>query len=203
VCSNCQGRGVTDDNQGMFSFSSPCHLCSGTGRLIDEPCGTCRGGGVEKRPREVKTRLPAGVKDGQTIRLKGRGGPGRNNGPNGDLLVQLKVMPHHMFGRSGVNLTVAVPIAFADAALGADIQVPTLGGPTVTLRVKAGTQSGTRHRVKGKGINTTKEFGDLIVTVNVQVPTEPSDAERSAIEQLRRATTIDAHTISSEEPSDA
>ena len=203
VCSNCQGRGVTDDNQGMFSFSSPCHLCSGTGRLIDEPCGTCRGGGVEKRPREVKTRLPAGVKDGQTIRLKGRGGPGRNSGPNGDLLVQLKVMPHHMFDRSGVNLTVAVPIAFAGAALGADIQVPTLGGPTVTLRVKAGTQSGTRHRVKGKGINTTKECGDLIVTVNVQVPTELSDAERSAIEQLRRATTIDASTISSEEPSDA
>ena len=203
ACSNCQGRGVTDDNQGMFSFSAPCHLCSGTGRLIDEPCGTCRGGGVEKRPREVKARLPAGVKDGQTIRLKGRGGPGRNNGPNGDLLVQLKVMPHDMFGRSGVNLTVAVPVAFADAALGADIQVPTLGGPTVTLRVKVGTQSGTRHRVKGKGIDTTKECGDLIVTVNVQVPTELSDAERSAIEQLRRATTIDASTTSSEEPGDA
>jgi molecular chaperone DnaJ len=203
VCGNCQGRGVTDDNQGMFSFSSPCHLCSGTGRLIDEPCGTCRGGGVEKRPREVKTRLPAGVKDGQTIRLKGRGGPGRNNGPNGDLLVQLKVMPHHLFGRSGVNLTVTVPIAFADAALGADIQVPTLGGPTVTLRVKAGTQSGTRHRVKGKGIETTKDCGDLIVTVNVQVPTELSDAERLAIEQLRAATTVGTRTVSSEAPSDA
>ncbi len=203
VCGNCQGRGVTDDNQGMFSFSSPCHLCSGTGRLIDEPCGTCRGGGVEKRPREVKTRLPAGVKDGQTIRLKGRGGPGRNSGPNGDLLVQLKVMPHHLFGRSGTNLTVTVPIAFADAALGADIQVPTLGGPTVTLRVKAGTQSATRHRVKGKGIETVKERGDLIVTVNVQVPTELSDAERLAIEQLRAATTVDARTVSSEAPSDA
>jgi len=203
VCSNCQGRGVTDDNQGMFSFSSPCHLCSGTGRLIDERCGTCRGGGVEKRPREVKTRLPAGVKDGQTIRLKGRGGPGRNNGPNGDLLVQLKVMPHHMFGRSGVNLTVAVPIAFTDAALGADIQVPTLSGPTVTLRVKAGTQSGTRHRVKGKGIETPKEQGDLIVTVNVHVPTELNDAERSAIERLRAATTVVASEVSSEAPSGA
>jgi molecular chaperone DnaJ len=112
-------------------------------------------------------------------------------------------MPHDMFGRSGVNLTVAVPVAFADAALGADIQVPTLGGPTVTLRVKVGTQSGTRHRVKGKGIDTTKECGDLIVTVNVQVPTELSDAERSAIEQLRRATTVDASTTSSEEPGDA
>ena len=203
VCGNCQGRGVTDDNQGMFSFSSPCHLCSGTGRLIDERCDTCRGGGVEKRPREVKTRLPAGVKDGQTIRLKGRGGPGRNSGPNGDLLVELKVMPHHIFGRSGVNLTVAVTIAFADAALGADIQVPTLSGPTVTLRVKAGTQSGTRHRVKGKGIDTLKERGDLIVTVNVEVPTELSDAERFAVEQLRAATTLEASTVSSEAPSDA
>jgi len=203
VCGNCQGRGVTDDNQGMFSFSSPCHLCSGTGRLIDERCDTCRGGGVEKRPREVKTRLPAGVKDGQTIRLKGRGGPGRNSGPNGDLLVELKVMPHHIFGRSGVNLTVAVPIAFADAALGADIQVPTLSGPTVTLRVKAGTQSGTRHRVKGKGIDTLKERGDLIVTVNVEVPTELSDEERLAVEQLRAATTLEASTVSSEAPSDA
>jgi molecular chaperone DnaJ len=203
VCGTCQGRGVTDDNQGMFSFSSPCHLCSGTGRLIDEPCGTCRGGGVEKRPREVKARIPAGVKDGQTIRLKGRGGPGRNSGPNGDLLVELKVMPHPRFGRSGVNLTVAVPIAFADAALGTDIQVPTLSGSTVTLRVKAGTQSGTRHRVKGKGIETSKEHGDLIVTVNVQVPTELNDAERSAIERLRAATTIDASTVSSEAPSDA
>ncbi len=192
VCSSCQGRGVTDDNQGMFSFSSPCRACQGSGSVIESPCGTCRGSGIEKRPREVKARLPAGVKDGQTIRLKGRGGPGRSGGPNGDLLVQLKVMAHQRFGRSDNNLTVAVRVPFADAALGADIEVPTLAGPTVTMHIKPGTQSGSRHRVRGKGIETTKATGDLIVTVNVIVPTELSDAERQAITELRAATTVDA-----------
>ena len=195
VCGNCNGRGVTDDNQGMFSFSSPCQVCQGRGTVIESPCGTCRGGGIEKRPREVKTRLPAGVKDGQTIRLKGRGGPGRNGGPNGDLLVQLTVMPHDRFGRGGQNLTVSVPVSFADAALGADIDVPTLGGPSVTMHIKPGTQSGSRHRVKSKGIETTSRAkgtvqGDLIVTVNVVVPTDLNDEERSAIERLRTATTV-------------
>jgi len=192
VCSNCQGRGVTDDNQGMFSFSSPCHLCQGRGSVIESPCGTCRGSGVEKRPREVKTRLPAGVKNGQTIRLKGRGGPGRNGGPNGDLLVGLKVMPHPRFGRSENNLTVAVPVSFADAALGADIDVPTLGGSTVTMHIRPGTQSGSRHRVRGKGIETSKSTGDLIVTVDVVVPTELTDAERRAITELRAAATVES-----------
>ena len=194
ACSNCNGRGVVDDNQGMFSFSSPCHVCGGNGRVIDDPCGTCRGSGIEKRPREVKARIPAGVKDGQTIRLKGRGTPGRNGGPNGDLLVQLKVMPHHRFGRSGNNLTVAVPITFTEAALGSDIEVPTLDGSTVTLRIKPGTQSGSRHRVRGKGIATKKSTGDLIVTVNIDVPTELSELQRDAIEQLGAATTVDPRT---------
>ena len=165
--------------------------------MIESPCGTCRGGGIEKRPREVKTRLPAGVKDGQTIRLKGRGGPGRNGGPNGDLLVELTVMPHDRFGRSGQNLTVSVPVSFANAALGADIDVPTLGGPSVTMHIKPGTQSGSRHRVKSKGIETTSRAkgtvqGDLIVTVNVVVPTELNDEQRSAIEHLRSASTVES-----------
>jgi molecular chaperone DnaJ len=180
----------------MFSFSTPCHVCQGRGSIIDDPCPTCRGSGIEKRPREVKTRLPAGVKDGQTIRLKGRGGPGRNGGPNGDLLVQLKVMPHPRFARSGNNLTVSVPVTFAELALGADIDVPTLAGPTVKMHIKAGTQSGSRHRVKGKGIETSSKskgstVGDLIVTVNVVVPTKLSDDERDAIERLQAATTVD------------
>jgi len=190
VCSNCQGRGVTDDNQGMFSFSSPCHLCQGRGSVIESPCVTCHGSGVERRPREVKTRLPAGVKNGQTIRLKGRGGPGRNGGPNGDLLVELKVMPHPRFGRSENNLTVSVPVSFADAALGADVDVPTLAGSTVTMHIQPGTQSGSRHRVRGKGIETSKATGDLIVTVEVAVPTELTDAERQAIMDLRAAATV-------------
>ncbi|HSM64859.1 MAG TPA: DnaJ domain-containing protein, partial [Ilumatobacteraceae bacterium] len=113
MCSACGGRGVIDDNQGMFSFSTPCRVCGGQGVRIEDPCPTCHGSGVEKRQREVKTRIPAGVKDGQTIRLKGRGGPGRNGGPAGDLLVELHVTPHRLFGRSGDNLTVTVPITFA------------------------------------------------------------------------------------------
>ena len=190
MCSACGGRGVVDDNQGMFSFSTPCRVCGGQGVRIEDPCPTCRGSGVEKRQREVKTRIPAGVKDGQTIRLKGRGGPGRNGGPAGDLLVELKVMPHPRFGRSGDNLTVTVPVTYPEAALGGDIDVPTLDGTSVTLRLRPGTQTGSRHRVKGKGIETKHHTGDLIVTVNVQVPTDLTDEQRAAIEQLAAATTV-------------
>lgn len=197
VCSNCGGRGVVDDNQGMFSFSSPCRVCGGQGTRVEEPCPTCRGSGVEKRQREVKTRIPAGVKDGQTIRLKGRGGPGRNGGPAGDLLVELTVQPDEQFGRSGDNLTVTVPVTFAEAALGADIDVPTLDGSLVTLRIKPGTQTGTRHRVKTKGVTTTKRTGDLIVTVVVQVPTDMTDEQRAAVEQFAAATTVNPRSTPS------
>ncbi len=181
---------MVDDNQGMFSFSTPCRVCGGQGVRIEDPCPTCRGSGIEARQREVKTRIPAGVKDGQTIRLKGRGGPGRSGGPAGDLLVELKVMPHALFGRSGDNLTVTVPVTFAEAALGGDIDVPTLDGPRVTLRLKPGTPSGSRHRVRAKGISTAKHTGDLIVTVEVQVPTELNDEQRAAVEQFAAATTV-------------
>jgi molecular chaperone DnaJ len=190
VCSRCGGRGVVDDNQGFFSFSSPCPACSGRGVIIETPCTTCYGTGVEKRQREVQARIPAGVSDGQTIRLKGRGGPGRNGGPPGDLLVECHVLAHQRFGRDGKNLTVRVPITFPQAALGGDIQVPTLDGPTVTLRLRAGTQSGSRHRVKGMGVGTSATAGDLIVTVDVQVPTSLTDTQRSAIEALAAATTV-------------
>lgn len=195
VCQHCGGRGVVDDNQGFFAMSSPCHVCSGTGSVVEYPCETCRATGVERRPREVKTRIPAGVKDGQTIRLKGRGSPGRNGGPSGDLLVELRVMPHARFGRKGDDLTVTVPVSFDQAALGADIDVPTLDGSPVTLRIKAGTQPGSRHRVKDKGITRTARSGTvqghLIVTVDVIVPTELNDAQRAAIESFAAATTVD------------
>jgi molecular chaperone DnaJ len=187
LCPQCGGRGVIDDNQGLFSFSSPCRRCGGAGTVIEDPCPTCRGTGVEKRAREVQARIPAGVSDGQTIRLKGRGAPGRNGGPAGDLLVLIHVGSHPLFGRSGNDLTTRVAVTFAEAALGADIAVPTLEGPPVTLRVKPGTQPGSRHRVKGKGIPAKKGAGDLIVTIDVVVPTQLSEDERSAIEQLASA----------------
>jgi molecular chaperone DnaJ len=157
------------------------------GTVLEDPCPTCRGTGVEKRAREVQARIPAGVSDGQTIRLKGRGAPGRNGGPAGDLLVQIHVAPHPRFGRVGNDLTVRVPVSFAAAALGADVSVPTLDGPPVTLRIKPGTQPGSRHRVRGKGLATKRGTGDLIVTVDIVVPTTLSEAERTAIEQLAAA----------------
>lgn len=192
LCPQCGGRGVVDDNQGMFSFSTPCRRCAGVGTVVEDPCPTCRGSGIEKRAREVQARIPAGVSDGQTIRLKGRGAPGRNGGPPGDLLVTIHVGPHPRFGRSGDDLTVRVPISFAQAVLGADIAVATLDGPDVTLRIRPGTQPGSRHRVKGRGIAGKQRTGDLIVTVDVVVPTELSDAERVAVEQLAAATTVDS-----------
>ena len=188
VCSRCGGRGVVDDNQGFFSFSSPCQACAGRGVTIESPCLTCRGAGVEKRQREVQARIPAGVADGQKIRLKGRGAPGRNGGPAGDLIVECHVVAHPRFGRDGDNLTVRVPVSFDQAALGGEIEVPTLDGSPVTLRIKAGTQPGSRHRVRGKGVVTAKHHGDLIVTVDVQVPTHLTAEQRSAVEAYAAAT---------------
>jgi molecular chaperone DnaJ len=188
VCSRCGGRGVVDDNQGFFSLSSPCPVCGGRGVVIEEACPTCYGSGVEKRQREVQARIPAGVSDGQKIRLKGRGAPGRNGGPAGDLYVECHVLQHRTFGRSGSNLTVRVPVSFPELALGGNIEVPTLDGSTVTLRLRPGTQSGSRHRVKGKGVATPKSTGDLIVTVEVIVPTHPTKEQRAAIEALASAT---------------
>jgi molecular chaperone DnaJ len=188
ICPTCQGRGVVDDNQGFFSFSSPCPTCHGQGVIVDHPCHNCHGTGVEQRPREVKVRIPPGVADGQRIRLKGRGAPGRNGGPPGDLYVECHVEPHPLFGRDGDDLTLRVPITFAEAVLGADIHVPTLEGAKVRMRLKPGTQPGSKHRVKGKGISTGRRTGDLIVAVDVVVPSKPTDAEREAATALRDAT---------------
>jgi len=200
MCSNCGGRGVVDDNQGFFAMSSPCSICQGNGVRIEYPCDSCRGLGVEKRPREVKTRIPAGVRDRQTIKLKGRGGPGRNGGPNGDLLVELRILPDDRFGRHDDNLTVTVSIPIDQAVLGGEAQVPTIDGSTVTLRVKPGTQPGSRHRVKGRGIQrATKRgdaTGDLIVTVEVEIPTELNDAQREAIEAFATASKLEGEVTS-------
>lgn len=184
VCTNCGGRGVLDDNQGFFSFSQPCPTCQGRGTIVETPCTNCRGSGVEHRPREVKVRVPAGVQDGQRIRLKGRGGPGRNGGPPGDLHVIVHVGPHRLFGRSGDDLTLTVPVTFAEAALGADIEVPTLDGPPVKIRVPAGTKSGKVFRVGGKGVSRNGKTGSLLVTIEVAVPAKLSRDERKAIEAL-------------------
>ncbi len=187
-CPACGGRGAIDDNQGPFSFSAPCPNCAGQGKVIDSPCSTCRGAGVEHRPRSVKVRIPAGVADGQRIRLKGRGEPGRHGGPTGDLYVVVHVATHPLFGRVANNLTLNVPITYPEAVLGADITVPTFDNGTVTLRVPAGTRSGRTFRVKEKGVPGARgQLGDLLVTVEVAVPVELSDAQLKAVEALAAA----------------
>ncbi len=184
VCPTCGGRGVRDENQGFFSFSQPCSTCQGRGVVIESPCTNCRGSGVEHRPREIKVRVPEGVKDGQKIRLKGRGGPGRNGGPPGDLHVTVHVGSHPLFGRKNNDLTITVPVTFAEAALGAEIAVPTLGGDPVKIRVPAGTRSGKVFRVNGRGVPHGHKTGSLLVTIEVAVPAKLSAAERKAIETL-------------------
>ena len=191
TCDRCGGRGTLDDNQGLFSLSTVCPKCNGRGTLVDTPCPTCHGSGTERRNRTVKVRIPPGVEDGQRIRVKGRGAPGQGMAPAGDLYVVVRVSKDATFGRRGRNLTLTVPISFADAALGTTVTVPTLEDP-VTLRVPAGTQPGTNLRVKGRGVpagsgrNGTKA-GDLLVRVDLSVPKALTDEQRAAVEAMSAA----------------
>jgi molecular chaperone DnaJ len=184
-CPTCRGTGAVAVDQGPFSFSQVCPTCGGRGQVIPHKCKKCRSTGVERRKREVKVRIPAGVKGGQRIRVKGRGGAGRNGGPPGDLYVIVHVHAHSLFGRSGkTNLTVTVPITFPEAALGTQVKVPTLEAP-VTVKVPAGTQPGTTVKVRGRGIVPPKgDPGDLLVTFEIVVPTKVGDEARAAIEAL-------------------
>ncbi len=187
VCTTCSGRGVVNDNQGMFSFSHPCAACGGTGMKIEQPCPACKGRGTERRARQVKVRVPAGVVDGQRIRVKGRGGAGRHGAAPGDLYVVVHITPHHVFAQKGRDLTVRVPITFAEAALGATVSVPTLSGHPVSVKVPAGTRSGRVFRVPGQGVPAPGRSGDLLVTFDVDVPSKLSADARRAVEALARA----------------
>ena len=185
TCPTCQGTGAVAVDQGPFSFSQVCPTCGGRGQVIAHKCKRCRSTGVERRKRQVKVRIPAGVKGGQRIRVKGRGAAGRNGGPPGDLYVIVHVHVHSLFGRSGKkNLTITVPITFPEAALGTQVKVPTLEAP-VTVKVPAGTQHGKTVKVRGRGIVPPKgDPGDLLVTFEIVVPTELDDGARAAIEAL-------------------
>ncbi len=185
TCPQCGGSGTLQDNQGLFSLSQICPRCSGRGTIVGTPCPTCHGSGNEVRNRSVKVRIPPGVEDGQRIRVKGRGAAGRNGGPSGDLYVVVRVDRHQIFGRRGRNLTLTVPVSFAEAALGTSLTVPTLED-TVTLKVPPGTPSGRTFRVKGRGVPADKRRGngDLLVTVEVAVPAKLTKEQRAAIERL-------------------
>ncbi|MGY1750328.1 DnaJ C-terminal domain-containing protein [Modestobacter sp. SYSU DS0511] len=167
----------------------PCAVCAGTGSgpAAGRACPACLGSGAQRRTRTVVVRLPAGVADGQSVSLPGRGGPGADGGPPGDLRVRVRVEPHPVLGRQGDDLTVTVPVTFPEAALGADVPVPTLGRP-VTVRVPPGTQPGATLRVRGRGVPTATGAGDLLVTVRVEVPRRLDEDRRAAIEALARLT---------------
>ena len=190
TCPTCGGSGHVTRNQGGFGFSEPCRDCRGTGRVPDSPCPECGGSGVTNQTRTITVRIPAGIKDGAKLRLTGKGAPGRGSGPAGDLFVTVRVEPHPLFERTGNNLTITVPISFAEAALGTSLRVPTLGG-AVTLKIPAGTPSGRTLRVRGRGVPAKKGAGDLLVTVEVAVPARMSSAEKAALEQLAHASTED------------
>src|SRR3954470_7945830 len=183
TCPVCQGAGVTSRSQGAFAFSEPCRNCRGTGTVIEDPCPTCSGSGITTQTRTITVRIPAGVKDGQRIRLPGKGAPGRRGGPAGDLFVVVHVTDHDLFGRKGDDLTLTVPVSFAEATLGTTLTVPTLDG-SVSLKVPAGTTSGRTLRVRGRGAPAKGRAGDLLVTVDVAVPARLTSAQRKAIEAL-------------------
>jgi len=190
VCPTCQGTGQSSRDLGSFAFSEPCTTCRGRGLVVDDPCTTCGGSGRAMSARSIQARIPAGVADAQRIKLKGKGAPGERGGPAGDLYVRVHVSGHPVFGRSGHNLTVSVPLTFAEAALGAEIKVPAHRGQPVNLRIPPGTPNGRTFRVRGKGVRRSDGTqGDLLVKVDVQVPTELSDAARHALEKFRDETT--------------
>ncbi|MFG3698780.1 molecular chaperone DnaJ [Micromonospora sp. NPDC047620] len=188
TCPVCHGAGVTTRNQGSFSFSEPCRNCQGVGTIVEEKCPECQGTGGVTKTRTLNVRFPAGVADGQKIRLAGRGEPGARGGPAGDLFVHVKVRPDELFGRTGDDLTLTVPITFAEAVLGTDLRVPTLDG-AVTLRVPPGTPSGRILRARGKGVvRRDGQAGDLLVTLDVVVPARVSDEARTALESFAAQT---------------
>jgi len=181
VCPTCQGTGV-NQRGGLMGATEPCPDCHGRGLLVEDPCPVCHGSGKASGGKTMQVRIPAGVDDGQRIRIKGKGAAGENGGPAGDLYVTVNVTPHPVFGRKGSNLTIEVPVTYVEAALGTDVEVPTLGGATVRLRVPAGTPSGRTFRVRGKGVTGPKgEPGDLLATVEVTVPPTLTQQAKDAL----------------------
>jgi molecular chaperone DnaJ len=187
VCPTCNGSGVISRNQGAFGFSEPCTDCRGSGSIIEHPCDQCKGTGVTTRTRTINVRIPPGVEDGQRIRLPGQGEAGLRGAPSGDLYVTVHVRPDPLFGREGDDLTVTVPVSFAELALGTTLSVPTLDG-RVGVRVPKGTANGRTLRVRGRGVpKRGGGSGDLLVTVQVTVPSNLDGAAKEALEAYAAA----------------
>lgn len=185
-CGQCNGSGFTSENKGAFGFSAPCTNCGGTGEVITDPCADCRGRGTVRRTRSITVRIPAGVEDGQKVRLAGQGEAGPNGKPAGDLFVRVHVKEDPVFEREGNNVHVTVPVSFSELALGGAISVPTLDKP-VKLKLAPGTPDGRTLRVRGRGVETRTTKGDLMVTVQVTVPPTLDDEAAEALRAYAEA----------------
>ena len=190
TCPVCKGSGQVRMQGGFMTTIRTCSTCGGTGKVIKDRCPKCGGSGRVKRKRTATVKVPAGIDNGQTIVMNGQGEPGINGGPNGDLYIVITVKPHKLFRRDGTNLYLDMPINFPTAALGGEIDIPTLKG-AVKYTVPEGTQNGTEFRLRGKGVPQVRSsfVGDLIVRVRVEVPTKLSDKQKDLLRQFESAST--------------
>jgi molecular chaperone DnaJ len=188
TCSGCNGAGQVRFQQGMFQIAKTCGQCNGEGKINKSPCATCRGAGRTRAMREIKVKVPAGVDNGSRLKLRGEGEAGQRGGPSGDLYVVLDVEEHQFFQRDGANVVCQRPISMVDAALGAEVDVPTLDG-VVKLKIPAGTQHGKIFRLTGKGVADLRRGGgargDQYVAVQIEIPTKLGKKQRKLLEQLR------------------
>jgi molecular chaperone DnaJ len=188
ICPECNGRGVTSESQGLFSLSQPCPRCRGNGTVVEKPCANCHGTGRERRTKRYSVSIPAGVKDGTRIRLKGKGEPGLNGGPTGDLNVVTRVAESPLYQRRGAaDLLVEVPVSFPTAALGGRVDVPTPDGQ-VSLTIPAGSEDGKLLKIKGRGAPKLKGGGkgDLLARVKIDVPKKLNKRGRELLEEFQK-----------------
>ena len=189
ICPDCHGTGTVQTRRqtpmGVFASNGPCRKCGGTGRLIHQPCPDCRGTGAVRKRKTIKVNIPAGIDHGQTISLRGQGNAGKNGGPAGDLLITVMVQPHELFHRDGVDVFCEAPITFAQAVLGAELEIPTIDGK-VKYSIPEGTQTGTVFRLKGKGVPVLngRGRGDQYVTVVIETPRSLNKEQKEALRRF-------------------
>ena len=185
TCTTCHGHGVVQMRQGFFSVQQTCPQCKGTGKLIPEPCVSCHGVGKTKNNKTLEVKIPAGIDDGMRIRSTGNGEPGTNGGPPGDLYIEIRVKKHEIFERDGDDLHCAVPISFTTAALGGEIEVPTLAGKAA-IDIPEGTQAAKQFRLRGKGIKGVRSSypGDLYCHITVETPVKLTEHQRKLLKEF-------------------
>jgi molecular chaperone DnaJ len=186
VCPTCQGSGQIRRSSGFFSVASPCHSCGGEGYIIEQPCRDCGGSGTQKKRQKIMVTIPAGVENGRRVVIPRQGDAGPGGGPPGDLYVFIHVKAHEFFERQDEDLYCAVPISITQAALGADIQVPTLDGKTIKVKIPAGIQNGKMLRIRDEGVPTGSRKGNLYIKMIVQIPAKLSKRGRELMEELSR-----------------